>query len=333
MGSGNIPVEEDQKYGVKTPSDVVLLPTTSPSALMSFAEPHSPPSVSSWVTTPDADQMTARSASIDRGTGNLDRTRKIAALIGSAHSARACIDLLDLPLAIDDYPAHRHQGLRNMRGAATYDAAVTRDGPGLRGCSCFERRQKLGAGPRRVPCRRLMADVPDNDLAVCADRMGLSDIAVAAEQSRSACNGPEDGVLRRGGCVPDDVAKGVDAEGDGATREGHRSGQLADDPRAVLQRPLDGIEDIRAIQTRPTITVPASLIPSGWAPPLPLREGRFMRVAKGAGPFGGFWTPAARPTYAGPRPSSGRAAKHPIAVATAILVLIWPSSQGRGDPN
>ena len=73
---------------------------------------------------------------------------------------------------------------------------------------------------------------------------------------------------------------------------------------------------------RPTITVPASLIPSGWAGALPLRPGSFMKVAKGAGPFGGFWTPAARPTYSGPRPRSGRAAKHPIAVATAILVLI-----------
>src|SRR5688500_14429205 len=46
-GSANIPVEADQKYGVKSPSDVVLLPTTSPSALMSFAELITPPSVSS----------------------------------------------------------------------------------------------------------------------------------------------------------------------------------------------------------------------------------------------------------------------------------------------
>ena len=56
-------------------------------------------------------------------------------------------------------------------------------------------------------------------------------------------------MLRRGGYVPDDVAKGVDAEGDCAAREGHRSGQLADDPRAVLQRPLDGPEVFRAIPT------------------------------------------------------------------------------------
>ena len=93
-------------------------------------------------------------------------------------------------------------GLRNTRGVATYDIAVTRDGEGRRGSPCFERRQKLGAGPRRVPCRRLTADLSDNDLAVRADRLRLSDIAVAAEQSRSACSGPVDGAARGRGANP-----------------------------------------------------------------------------------------------------------------------------------
>ena len=98
---------------------------------------------------------------------------------------------------------------------------------------------------------RLPTNVPDNDLAIRADRIRLSDIAVAAEQSRSACNRPEDGAVRKRGepANPDDVAKGVDAAGECATRVGHRSGQRTDDPRAVLQRPLDRIEKTRAIET------------------------------------------------------------------------------------
>ena len=109
VGSGNIPVEADQKYGVDSVRcrgvpdhltlrvDVICRAEVPTQWLELGHRARGPP-----------DDRTV--ASIDRGTGNLDLTHKIAALIRPVHPTRTCIELLDLPLAVDEHPAHRHPG-------------------------------------------------------------------------------------------------------------------------------------------------------------------------------------------------------------------------------